>query len=504
MNFNNRFYFLGLALALSLGACADDSVDNNVVDQEGIIAPPLTPRDTLLQGAPDNSELPTEGKADAVYPPKFEDLVVLQSPVQNQGGRGVCSVFSTIGLMEHLYIKEGTYLTPDFSEQYLQWSAKFEVGSFRNTEGSTGAKNLEAISRFGVVEEDVWPYESRAWSTSNDPECTGDKRPTRCYTNGEPPAEAAEAEKFTLPTGRWLSTRTDDIKAFMTQKGQAVIVGLDFFYQSWNHGASPLKVNSGYSRKGYVLYPNEDDRRESLKNRAGHSILLVGWDDTLEVERLDKDGKVMLDENGEPMVEKGFFIFKNSWGTGSFGSENPNGDGYGYISQKYVAEYGSGRVADLPEIEPKVEICGDGIDNDGNGFADCEDDVCAESAACQEDSNTKTYTNSEALEIPDNDSNGAVSTIDVEDFGAISEFTVTVDITHAYQGDLDLMLVHPNGSDIVILEEASNTSGAFEKRTYVVEEFQGLEAQGTYELYMWDESKYDAGTLNEWTIEVTF
>jgi len=504
MRFNNRFYLLGLVFALSLSACADDSVDASFDDNEGIISPPLTPRDTLLEGAPDNSLLPTEGKADAVYPPKFEDLVVLQSPVRNQGGRGVCSIFSTVGLMEHLYIKEGTYLTPDFSEQYLQWSAKFEVGSFKNTEGSTGQSNLDAITRFGVVEEDAWPYESSPWSTANDPECTGESRPTKCYTNGEPPEEAKSAEKFTLPAGRWLSTRTDDIKAYMTEHGQAVIVGLDFFYQSWNHGGSPLKVNSGYSRKGYVLYPNADDKTESLKSRAGHSILLVGWDDTFEVERLDKDGNIMLDEEGNPLTEKGFFIFKNSWGTGSFGSENPNGKGYGYISAKYIQEYGSARVASMPVLEPRVEICGDGIDNDNNGLADCEDNACAESPACLEDSNTQVYTNSDAVEIPDNDIDGIVSSIEIADSGAIAEFSVTLDITHTFQGDLDIMLAHPNGNDIVILQESGNTSGAFEKRTYVLEDFAGLEAQGTWELYIWDEFKYDAGTLNEWSIEVTY
>lgn len=502
MNFKNRFYLIGLVLALLVGGCADDAADN--ASNEGVISPPLTPRDTLLDGVPSNSALPTEGKADATYPPKFDDLVVLQSPVQSQGGRGVCSIFSTVGLMEHLYIKEGTYETPDFSEQYLQWSAKFEVGAFTNTGGSTGRSNLEAITRFGIVEEDVWPYEPNGWSTADDPECTGDSRPTRCYTNGEPPEEATSAEKFKLPSGRYLSTRTEDIKAYMTEHEQAVVVGLDFFYQSWNHGASSLPVNSGYSHQGYVLYPNDEDKTESLKERAGHSILLVGWDDTFEVERLGPDGEVMLDEEGNPLVEKGFFIFKNSWGEGSFGRENPNGDGYGYISEKYVREYGSARVAEMPVFELPDEICGDGIDNDKNDLTDCDDSVCAETPACQQDSANQTYSNTDSVEIPDNDIAGIVSTVEVEDAGSIAELSVTVDITHPYQGDLDIVLAHPNGDDIAILQETSNTSGDFESRTYVVDEFTGLETAGTWELYVWDNSKYDAGTLNTWSLDVTF
>ena len=34
------------------------------------------------------------------------------------------------------------------------------------------------------------------------------------------------------------------------------------------------------------------------------------------------------------------------------------------------------------EAEPQDEICGDGIDNDGNGMADCADWACSEAANC--------------------------------------------------------------------------------------------------------------------------
>ena len=34
------------------------------------------------------------------------------------------------------------------------------------------------------------------------------------------------------------------------------------------------------------------------------------------------------------------------------------------------------------EVEPEDEICGDGIDNDGNGMADCADWACSEAANC--------------------------------------------------------------------------------------------------------------------------
>ena len=37
-----------------------------------------------------------------------------------------------------------------------------------------------------------------------------------------------------------------------------MVVGLTFFYQSWNHRKSELPTNSDYWDEGYVLYPNVD------------------------------------------------------------------------------------------------------------------------------------------------------------------------------------------------------------------------------------------------------
>ncbi len=173
----------------------------------------------------------------------------------------MCSIFSTVALMEHLYIKEGTLADPDFSEQYLQWATKFEVGAFPHTSGSNAGSNLQAISQYGIVTEDVWPYDSYTWTSSNDPACDGgDAQPTACYTNGEPTAEMKAAQKYKLPAGRYINSSADNIKGHMFSTKTGVIVGLTFFYQAWNHGASSLPVNSAYKRKGYVLYPNEEDK----------------------------------------------------------------------------------------------------------------------------------------------------------------------------------------------------------------------------------------------------
>jgi hypothetical protein len=496
-----KWWTLALASALLVQiGCADDT-NTEPGSETAVEDPALIPIDVLLDGAPPNSELANEDKADQNFPPVYTDILETQSPVKSQGSRGVCSIFSTAAYMEHLYILEGTKPDLDVSEQYLQWSAKFEVGSFPNTSGSNARANLEAISRFGVPEEEAWPYETTEWNSSNDEACTGeDDQPTRCYTNGEPPESALDAEKFFLPRSRWMSTRPRSIKAQMFNKQQGVVVGLTFFYQAWNHRRSELPTNRDYWNEGYVLYPNEDDERISLEKRAGHSILLIGWDDTLEVPRMDSAGNVITDENGDPVMERGFFLFKNSWGTGSFGKNAPC-DGCGYISQRYVEEYGSARVADLPEIEVVPEVCGDGIDNDNNGASDCDDAVCAAEAICQESSIIIDFPVDGGAAIPDNDPEGLVIPVAVTDEGTIDTLALSVNIEHTYRGDISVDLITPSGDSIRVHEPNFESEDNLE-RTFVVDGVAGQELSGEWQLRIIDHARVDEGSLISASMEV--
>jgi hypothetical protein len=51
-------------------------------------------------------------------------------------------------------------------------------------------------------------------------------------------------------------------------------------------------------------------------------------------------------------MEKGFYIFKNSWGTNIFGVTNPYGAGYGYIAQRYITDFGTAYVTSVPDGPP--------------------------------------------------------------------------------------------------------------------------------------------------------
>jgi len=493
----------GILALLSLTAAGCNNPDGNGGkngdDADFDNFPALSDADALYEGWPGNSKLPDEGKADARYPTLFDAPHQWQSPVKSQGSRGVCSIFSAVGLMEHLYIKEGTITDPDFSEQFLQWSVKEEVRSFRNTSGSSSSYNLQAINRYGIVEERFDPYETTEWDSSDDAECTGeDDQPTKCYTNGEPSEEAMNAKRWHLPYGRWVSSRRDSIKAHMVSTEQAVVVGGTFYYQSWNHGGSELVVDKDYFRKGYVTMPNEEDIADSEARRAGHSFVLVGWDDDLEVQKRDGEGNKLTDENGDPIMEKGFFLFRNSWGTGSFGTENPYGAGYGWISMDYVEEYLTAYVSDLPNVD-LAEECNDDADNDFDGDVDCDDSDCADDAACSGSTDIHSYTTS--TDIPDNDANGVEMDLDVQQDGQIAGLSLTVDISHTYIGDLTVSLMR-DGTDEVVVHDKAGAGADDLRKSFSIPDFNGLDASAIYTLRVVDSAGQDVGVVNSWSVEI--
>jgi hypothetical protein len=457
-----------LLLCLPLTACAVGDDGPTPLDGDA----PVSAYDPLFMGAPNNADLPEEGKADAVYPHQYTDLLATQSPVKSQGSRGVCSIFATVALMEHLYLAAGAPV-PDFSEQYLQWSVKNQVGDFANTEGSNASSNLEAIHQYGIVAEQDWPYERYPWNASNDPACTGgeDNLPTKCFTNGEPPQRAQDARKWTLPAGRWINSKRQSIKAHLFTTHTGVVVGLTFFYQSWNHRLSTLPVSSDNWRKGIVLAPNAKDQEVSLAKRAGHAIEIVGWDDDYEVPVVDEHGATVKDAQGNVVTEKGFWIFKNSWGTGSFGVDNPNGDGYGYLSMKYVEDWGTAYVSGLPTLDTPPPATG----------------------------TTHTYSASPAAAIPDNDPAGIASTISVPDAGTLRSLEVTVAITHTYRGDLVVRLVH--GAQTIVLADHAGGADDNLNQTFAVSDVVGASLTGDWRLEVADTAAEDTGTLDTWSLK---
>jgi hypothetical protein len=464
--------------------------------------PPLADLDELLAGAPKADEIPRDsglGKYDALIPKKHTELRELMSPVKSQGKRGVCSIFSTTGLMEHLYIAAG-HPVPDFSEQYLQWSTKIQLGAFPTSSGSNDGINIQAINQYGVVEESVWPYEPVQWGVENDPACDGeDTQPTHCYTNGHPSDEMMAAPKFFLAKPRWMNPQ--DIKAHIMSTGTGVTAGMTFFYQSWNHRKSELPTNAEYWDAGYVTYPNAEDIEASTTEElsAGHAILIIGWDDELEVAMRDGNGDTVLDGNGNPVMEKGFYIFKNSWGTAGFGINHELGAGYGYISKRYIHDYASVRTTNKPAPPVVPEVCGDGLDNDHDGAFDCQDATCASTEECLPEG-VLAFEGQGDVAIPDNTPSGVLSTASVSTSGAITELVVEVNIKHTFRSDLRVELRH--GGQAVLLHNRTGGGADDVIGSATITAFNGKQLAGDWQLFVSDNSAKDVGIINSWRLKV--
>ena len=490
---------LGVA-SVALAGCQTTTGDDPMTFEEA----PVSALDEILldrvEGAAD------EAKADERLPAAY-DLLEIQSPVRNQASRGVCTIFSTTALMESIYIREGSTPNPDFSEQFLQWSSKVEGRRFLTSGGSNNEANLAAIVRFGTVAESAWPYQTSAWTASNDPGCAMPEamRPVQCHTNGQPPAEALAAPRAFLPSQRAIASTRAGISSYMVNNRLPVVISGTFFYQAWNHGGSMLPTSSENSRRGIIQYPNAEDRADSLMRRAGHGVLLVGFDNNMSVQRINAQGQPEVDAMGRPVMETGFFLFKNSWGATRFGAEQvPNTTvhptGYGWISMRYVEEFMAAHVSALPRIT-RSEVCNDMVDNDRDSRTDCMDTDCATNAACMMPPVMGGTTATPNAAIPDNNTTGVVSEINITEPGQIASLAVDVGITHTYRGDLKLTLEHGGRTVTLVDRQGGGADNIME--AFSLADFNGTEAMGVWRLRVVDTSRTDTGTLNTWGVRIT-
>ncbi len=115
-----------------------------------------------------------------------------------------------------------------------------------------------------------------------------------------------------------------------------------------------------------------------------------------------------------------------------------------------------------------------------------------------------------------------ISTIFVEDDITIQDLKVSLNINHSWNGDLNIRLEHPNGSQIVLWNRTCNngasginvlfdqtassivcsspTSGAF-KPIGNLNNLNGLSAQGEWKLIITDNWNGDTGSLNSWSLD---
>jgi subtilisin-like proprotein convertase family protein len=114
---------------------------------------------------------------------------------------------------------------------------------------------------------------------------------------------------------------------------------------------------------------------------------------------------------------------------------------------------------------------------------------------------TVSFSSNSGVAIPDNDTNGVVSSITASGSGAIKGLKVTVDIDHTWISDLRVTLLHGTGKAVLHNREGDSADDI--KKTFTVDDFNGADFSGEWELLITDSAGQDTGTLNSWSIEIT-
>ncbi len=111
------------------------------------------------------------------------------------------------------------------------------------------------------------------------------------------------------------------------------------------------------------------------------------------------------------------------------------------------------------------------------------------------------YQNTSNVNIPDNNSGGGTSNINVTRSGASGTVTVNFEIVHTWRGDLEVELVAPN-STTVVLHARTNPNDSTDNLSATVNVDAGsINSNGTWSLVVRDLARFDTGFIDSWSLE---
>jgi len=172
-------------------------------------------------------------------------------------------------------------------------------------------------------------------------------------------------------------------------------------------------------------------------------------------------------------------------------------------------------------------------DNNSDGIQDGTDTALSGVTVYLDSNNDGTYeagttttvSNNTVKGIPDNSSKGATSSVTVSGtVGAVSNLSVTINISHPKDSDLTALLISPSGSEIllftglpgtnftntVLSDQAANSisssTGAHTGTFYPTDalaDFDGKSANGTWSLKVIDGVSLNTGSIQSWSLSVT-
>jgi subtilisin-like proprotein convertase family protein len=112
-----------------------------------------------------------------------------------------------------------------------------------------------------------------------------------------------------------------------------------------------------------------------------------------------------------------------------------------------------------------------------------------------------------ALAIPDNNATGITSTINVASSQTITSVSVSVGITHTFQGDLEVALIAPDNTTVLLhnrtggsADNINTTYNITTRSAQALSAFNGKNTSGAWRLRVRDLAGADIGTLGSWKL----
>jgi subtilisin-like proprotein convertase family protein len=128
--------------------------------------------------------------------------------------------------------------------------------------------------------------------------------------------------------------------------------------------------------------------------------------------------------------------------------------------------------------------------------------------------------------IPDVRTPPVLSPINVASAGLVSDVNVKINITHTYDGDLDIFLIGPNGTRVELTTDNGNAQANFVNTVFddqaatsitagagpftgsfrpegLLSTLNGIPANGNWTLEITDDANLDSGILQNWSLTIT-
>jgi subtilisin-like proprotein convertase family protein len=102
--------------------------------------------------------------------------------------------------------------------------------------------------------------------------------------------------------------------------------------------------------------------------------------------------------------------------------------------------------------------------------------------------------------IPDNNATGVTSNLPVSGNGNVASLALSLNITHAFRGDLVVTLISPSGTQFIVSNRAGGAADNIIITNQAITAFNGQRAAGTWQLKVQDLAPPDAGTINSWSL----